>query len=86
MYLQQNSWIFGSETGGDLFFLRSPPPTDFQKKKVMTCLVAENPTILLEVINSTEKKGLELNLSVPFLINCYSLLLLLLILKLEVRL
>ena len=30
--------------------------------------------------------GLELNLSIPFLINCYSLLLLLLILKLEVRL
>ena len=35
------------------FFLEgSLPPMDFQKKKVIPCLAAENPTILLQVINS----------------------------------
>ena len=57
MHLQKNGWIFGSETGGDLFsFLFSLEITlayGFQKKKVITHLAAENPTISLQIINST---------------------------------
>ena len=48
MQSQKNSWTFGSETGGDLFFLvwRSPRLRISKKeKKVITCLADENPTI-----------------------------------------
>ena len=89
MHLQKNGWIFGSETGGDLFsFLFSLEITlayGFQKKghHLFGCRKSD---YFAAGHQFYLKKGLNLNLSAPFFINCYSLLLLLLILKLEVRL
>ena len=37
MYLQQNSWIFGSETGGDLFLLEITPAKGFPNHDLFGC-------------------------------------------------